>query len=159
MKTGTKGIELIKYFESLHDGDLSKIGLQPKMCPAGVWTEGYGEVIYYKGKQLKGEENKDIAYSLSMIKTEKEAEERLLKSLVSREKYVTKKCRVPLTQNQFDALVSFVYNTGGSQTLFWMINEGIDCENWWTTHYIMAGGKILPGLVKRRETEYKLFTS
>ena len=45
MKTGTKGIELIKSFESLHDGDLSKIGLQPKMCPAQIWTEGYGRAM------------------------------------------------------------------------------------------------------------------
>ena len=39
MKTSQKGINLIKYFESLHDGDLTEIGLQPKMCPAGIWTE------------------------------------------------------------------------------------------------------------------------
>ena len=40
MKTGIKGIDLIKEFESLHDGDLKQVGLQPKMCPAGIWTEG-----------------------------------------------------------------------------------------------------------------------
>lgn len=159
MKTGVKGIELIKYFESLHDGDLSEIGLQPKMCPAGIWTEGYGEVIYYKGKPLKGKENKDLAYSLSTIKTEKEAEERLLKSLVQRERYVAGKCKVSLTQNQFDALVSHVYNTGGSDRLFWLINEGLDCEDWWTKHYITAGGEVLPGLVRRRKIEYELFIS
>ena len=159
MRTGIKGIELIKHFESLHDGDLTQIGLQPQMCPAGVWTEGYGEVIIYRGKQLKGKENKDLAYSLATIKNEQEAEERLLKSLVSREKYVTKKCKVPLTQNQFDALVSFVYNTGGSQTLFWMINEGIDCGHWWMNHYISVKGEILPGLVRRRKAEYELFKS
>jgi len=159
MKTGAKGIELIKHFESLHDGDLTLVGLQPKMCPAGIWTEGYGEVILYKGKPLKGKENKNLAYNLSSIKTEKEAEERLLKSLISREKYVADKCKIPLTQNQFDALVSHVYNTGGSDKLFWLINEGLDCETWWTEHYITAGGKTLPGLVRRRKAEYELFKS
>lgn len=45
MKTSENGIILIKHYESLHDGDLSRIGLQPKMCPAGYWTEGYGHAI------------------------------------------------------------------------------------------------------------------
>ena len=39
MKTSQIGIDLIKHFEGLHDGDLKKIGLQPKKCPAGIWTE------------------------------------------------------------------------------------------------------------------------
>ena len=38
MKTSQIGISLIKHFEGLHDGDLKKIGLQPKKCPAGIWT-------------------------------------------------------------------------------------------------------------------------
>jgi lysozyme len=40
MKISEKGLDLIKHFESLHDGDLTIVGLQPKMCPAGIWTEG-----------------------------------------------------------------------------------------------------------------------
>ena len=47
MRTSNKGIDLIKEFEGLHDGDLSIIGLQPKMCPAGIWTQGYGHAIIY----------------------------------------------------------------------------------------------------------------
>ena len=55
MKTSNIGIELIKEFESLHDGDLSIIGLQPKMCPAGIWTEGYGHAMRdNKGNFIKG---------------------------------------------------------------------------------------------------------
>lgn len=52
-----------KHFESLHDGDLTIIGLQPKMCPAGIWTEGYGNAIVdpLTGKFLKGSENKGRA--------------------------------------------------------------------------------------------------
>ena len=45
MKTSERGIQLIKFFESLHDGDLSKIGLQPKLCPADVVTIGYGHAV------------------------------------------------------------------------------------------------------------------
>ena len=45
MKTNNEGIKLIKDFESLHDGDLTLIGLQPKMDPIGIWTEGYGRAM------------------------------------------------------------------------------------------------------------------
>ena len=55
MKTGDLGISLIKFYESLHDGDLKKIGLQPKMCPAGIWTVGYGHALRdIDGTWLKG---------------------------------------------------------------------------------------------------------
>ena len=82
MKIGENGLELIKKWESLHDGDLKKIGLQPKMCPAGYWTEGYGNVIKDKsGKMLKGIANKELAYSLTTVKTETEASEQLRKNI------------------------------------------------------------------------------
>jgi len=45
MKISKQGIELIKFFESLHDGNLSKIGLQPKLCPANIVTIGYGRAL------------------------------------------------------------------------------------------------------------------
>ena len=41
MRTSERGMNLIKKYEGLHDGDLKAIGLQPKMCPANVWTEGW----------------------------------------------------------------------------------------------------------------------
>ena len=57
MEIGKLGIELIKYFESLHDGDLKKIDLQPKLCPANIVTIGYGHALKDKdGSWLKGEE-------------------------------------------------------------------------------------------------------
>jgi len=56
MAVTSKTVELIKYFEGLHDGDLKRIGLQPKMCPSGVWTEGYGRAMRdANGKFIKGE--------------------------------------------------------------------------------------------------------
>ena len=45
---------IVTYYESLHDGDLKMIGLQPKMCPVGIWTEGYGSAITIDGSGISG---------------------------------------------------------------------------------------------------------
>lgn len=162
LKIGPNGIAVIKRFESLHDGDLSVIGLQPKMCPAGVWTEGWGHAIIYKGQQLKGAENKTLAYQLASVKTEEEAGELLQKDLISREDAVNELVKVRLNQNQFDALVSFVYNIGEgnfetSSVLKW-INLGdykaaAKSFRFWNK----AGGKVYLGLTRRRAAEKELF--
>jgi lysozyme len=160
MKTGKNGIELIKAFESLHDGDLKVIGLQPKMCPARIWTEGYGRAMRHNGGFLKGEDNKQVAYAISKIKTKEQAEIALLEDLKIYERIVMGKIKVPLTQNQFDALVSHTYNTGGSNTLFKLINEKQSdsvIRNWFETKYITGGGVKLNGLIRRRKAESTLF--
>ena len=55
LKISQLGIDLIKFYESLHDGNLSKIGLQPKECPAGFWTVGYGRMLKdLSGKPFSG---------------------------------------------------------------------------------------------------------
>lgn len=163
MKTGTKGIELIKSFESLHDGDLNQIGLQPKMCPAGIWTEGYGRAMRdSKGNFLKGIANKEIAFKSAKIKTEAQAEKALLEDLKIYEEVVHKKVSIDLTQNQFDALVSHTYNTGGSSTLFQLVNEKSSEKNirrWFETKYITGGGVRMKGLIRRRKAESDLFFS
>lgn len=161
MKTSQKGINLIKYFESLHDGDLTEIGLQPKMCPAGIWTEGYGHAIRdLKGQFFKGKDNKLKAYANSIVKNEKQAENLLEKDLEVFENIVMKKIKVPLNQNQFDALVSYTYNTGGSDTLFKLINQKApeaQIRKWFENKYITTNGKVLPGLVARRKKESNLY--
>ena len=160
MKTGKKGIELIKSFESLHDGDLSKIGLQPKMCPALIWTEGYGRAMRYNGGFLKGKANKELAERLATISTESEAEKALLEDLKVYERIVLSKVKVELTQNQFDALVSHTYNTGGSSTLFKLVNQKESNAlilNWFETKYVTGGGIRLKGLVRRRKAEADLY--
>tara|TARA_R110000772_G_scaffold382_5_gene1386 strand:- start:5232 stop:5726 length:495 start_codon:yes stop_codon:yes gene_type:complete len=161
MKTGKAGIELIKHFESLHDGDLKLIGLQPKMDAVGIWTEGWGRAMRDdKGAFLKGSKNKALAYSRATIKTEAQAETALLEDLGSRERIVIQKIRVPLTQNQFDALVSYVYNTGGSSTLYRLINakaSSTEIRKWIETKYITAQGKKLNGLIRRRKAEADLY--
>lgn len=161
MKTGKKGIELIKSFESLHDGDLKLPGLQPKMDPIGIWTEGYGRAMRdNKGNFLKGIINKNLAYSRVTIKNELEAEKALIEDLSAREYIVAQKIKVPLTQNQFDALVSYIYNTGGSSTLYSLINKKAsdkEIRTWFETKYITAGGVKLAGLVRRRKAEADLY--
>ena len=161
MKTGKKGLALIKEFEGLHDGDLKQIGLQPKMCPAGIWTEGWGRTIRNKGAFVRGAENKDLAYRLAKIKDVKQADVALIQDLKTFEVIVARKVTVDLTQNQFDALVAHTYNTGGSNTLFRLVNQG-DVEgikNWWITKYITANGVVLRGLQRRRQAELDLFLS
>ena len=161
MKTSQIGIDLIKYFEGLHDGDLTAIGLQPKMCPAGIWTEGYGHAMRdLKGQFFKGKENKLKAYANSIVKTESEAQKLLEKDLEVFEMIVMRKIKVSLKQNQFDSLVSHTYNTGGSDTLFKLINQNAPAsqiKKWFETKYTTGGGKPLAGLVARRKAESKLY--
>ena len=78
MSISEQGLALIKHFETLHDGDLSTIGLQPKMCPAGVWTVGYGRALLgADGKFLKGKEGKTEAYRQYPNLSENQAEQML----------------------------------------------------------------------------------
>lgn len=161
MKTSNNGIKLIEHFESLHDGDLSVIGLQPKMDPIGIWTEGWGHAIRDdKGNFVKGVSNKSLAYKFAQCKTTEQADLELLQDLSPREHIVMQNIKVLLNQNQFDALVSYVYNTGGSQTLYNLINKNAPEEQirlWFTTKYITGNGIVLKGLVLRRQAECDLF--
>jgi len=69
-----------------------------------------------------------------------------------------------LNQSQFDMLVSHTYNTGGSETLFSLVNDWlagngqlVDIGVFWTKKYITSKGKILAGLIKRRSEEWEIF--
>ena len=161
MKTSSIGIGLIESFESLHDGDLSVIGLQPKMDPIGIWTEGYGHAMRdKKGNFIKGAENKALAYANISIHNKVDAARVLLQDLSSREHTVMQNIKIELNQNQFDALVSYVYNTGGSSTLYNLINKKapeVSIRKWFETKYITADGVKLPGLVRRRKAESNLY--
>jgi len=143
MKTSQNGINLIKQFEGLF--------LAPYLCPAGKPTIGVGSCYYENGTKVKMTD-KPI--------TEKRALELLSATLVNYEAIVKGSIKVALNQNQFDALVSHTYNTGGSKTLFTLINNKSDdsmIRNWFETKYVIGGGKTLPGLVKRRKAEANLY--
>ena len=153
-------IKLISHYESLHDGDLKTIGLQPKMDPVGIWTEGWGHAIVDKnGKFVKGIANKKLAYSLSKLKTVKDADAALIEDLRPIFLLISRKIKIKLNDNQLAALASFCYNCGSSSTLFNLINEkSKNLYGWWTTHYITGQGRKLKGLEYRRKTEALLFT-
>ena len=142
MKTSQVGIDLIKSFEGCK--------LTAYKCSAGVNTIGFGNTYYKNGNKVK------IGDKI----TQDEANKLFLDLLPKYEKTVLDAIKVPLTQNQFDALVSFCWNCGSSKTLFKMVNEKfseMNIVNWWVSHYIMGGGKVLPGLVRRRKAESVLF--
>lgn len=164
LKTSKSGKDIIKYYEGLHDGNLKKIGLQPKMCPAGIWTVGWGYALVNKstGKWLRGREDYNLIekqYPEYSNMTIQEADDLLEKVLIKYEKIVNDKIRVTISQNKFDALVSHTYNTGGSDTLFKLVNDGNieGAARWIESRYITESGRVLPGLVKRRKAESVLF--
>jgi lysozyme len=160
-----KGINLIKEFESLHDGDLTQIGLQPKMCPAGIWTVGYGRALRAKdGHFLRGMVEEAEAYKQFPSLTELEACNMLAEDLEEFAHSVRNLLTIIVNEDQFAALVSFTYNLGyGSfraSTLRTLVNQGDftkaaeEFKRW-----NKSGGKVLVGLTRRREAERKLFLS
>lgn len=143
MKVSNKGIELIKKYEGLK--------LSAYKCPAGILTIGYGHTNTVKpGMSI----NKEMAEIL------------LKEDLIAAENTIKKFVKVVLTQNQFDALASFIYNVGSGNftrsTLLKRLNDGKYLEAAdellkWTKARQLGGMKELPGLVRRRKEERKLF--
>jgi lysozyme len=139
MNISNTGIDLIKHFEGCET--------EAYLCPAGVPTIGYGHI---KGVQMGD--------SI----TEAQAHEMLVEELEEYEGYVNTKVTVDLNQNQFDALVSWVYNLGSGNftgsTLLKVLNSG-DYSG--VPEQIMrwnkAGGRVLEGLTRRRQAEADLF--
>jgi len=145
MKTSQKGINLILSFEGFSS--------KPYLDSAGIPTIGYGNTYYPGGKKVT---LKDASMS------KEKGAELFSTVLPTYEKIVNNKIKVVLNQNQFDALVSHTYNTGGSDTLFSLINKKADPEtikDWFISKYITAGGKPLNGLIRRRKAEADLFFS
>lgn len=145
MKTSKAGLDLIKQFESFRAA--------PYLCSAGVPTIGYGTTVYPNGIKVKLSDQKI---------TQQLAETFLQHHVNAIEKDVSKLVKVTLTQNQFDALVSFVYNVGlgafGDSTLLKLLNAGdIDNASKQFERWNKAGGKVSNGLIRRRNAEKALF--
>ncbi len=166
-----KAIDLIKHYESLHDGDLKVIGLQPKQCPTGYWTMGYGHVIIdpLTLKPLKGLSQKARAYELFPNLTFDQADFYLLKDTTIYEGEVRSTLKWQLNDDQVGALVSFAYNIGFPRfskpcTALRLINEG-DLDDgpeallMWNKGDTNGDGvlEVLPGLTFRRKSEIHLF--
>ena len=146
MHISDEGLELIKHFEGCPtDEEGNAVAYQDAV---GVWTIGYGHT-------------KDVQEGDKW--TKEKAEFMLWRELEDEyEVYINNYVHVPLNQQQFDALCSWVYNLGPANlkksTLLRKLNNGEYKE---TPNQIKrwnkAGGKVLEGLVRRREAEALLF--
>tara|TARA_B110001452_G_C15207901_1_gene419006 strand:+ start:528 stop:971 length:444 start_codon:yes stop_codon:yes gene_type:complete len=139
MKTSEEGISLIKKFEGCK--------LEAYLDAVDVPTIAYGRT-------------KDV--KIGDICTQQQAEDWLEEELVEYEGYVNEAVKVELTQPQFDSLVSWTYNLGPSNlnrsSMLRVLNAS-DYDN--VPEQIMrwnkAGGRVLAGLVRRREAEAEMF--
>ena len=143
MRISPDGLELIKRHEGLR--------LKAYRCPAGVWTIGYGHT-------------KGVVRGMVIAKVH--ADRFLHEDIVDAEAAVNRLVEVPMTQGQYDALVSFVFNLGVSSfarsTLRQVLNNGDYCaaaEQFDRWVYARQGRQRvkLSGLVARREDERALF--
>lgn len=149
MKTGQKGLDLIKDFEGWYS--------EPYLDPVGIATIGYGFTYYLPGRKKVTMKDKPL--------TKVQGDPMLKEILANYENDVLRMVKKPLNQNQFDALVSFTYNLGGENfsksTLLKKVNANpndptiaAEFKKW-----INAGGKPLNGLIRRRKAEADLFFS
>lgn len=139
MRTSQKGIDLIKSFEGLR--------LNSYQDSVNVWTIGFGTT-------------RGIGPGMTI--TNDQAEQMLMKDIARFEPEVERLVKVPLSQNQWDALLSFVYNVGsmnlGTSTLLKLLNArdyAAAAEQ--LPRWNKAGGRVLNGLIKRRAAERRMF--
>lgn len=163
MEPSIQLFDFTKDYEQLHDGDLHMIGLQPKPDARGIWTEGFGHAMRgFNGRFLTTKNcSFKEAIKRSKIKTEEEAFAMLRWDVKNIAEGVFRRIHVPLCQHQFDALVSHAYNCGYSQTMHRLVNTRAaesKIKEWFTKHYITAGGIKLRGLVLRRHDEYQMWS-
>lgn len=138
------GIEFIAKYE----------GFSPKIyiCPAGYETIGYGHLITIENKKslLNGISQKDALLLLE-------------KDIQNAECSVLRLINVPLSDNQFDAIVSFTFNLGGGALQRSSLRRKINREEHEQVpsefkKWVFAGGRKIQGLVKRRDAEANLYT-
>ena len=134
MKTSKNGIDLIKRFEGCV--------LSAYKCPAGVWTIGYGHTSGVKQGQTI---------------TQEEANSYLRHDLERYENFVKWNVKHTLNQHQFDALVSFTYNCGIANLKTLVRNRNVEQIGKAILLYNKARGKVLTGLVRRRQAEHDLY--
>ncbi len=156
MKTSKAGIDLIKHFEGVR--------LKPYLCPAMLWTVGVGHVLYPEQHYLSLDGRRHLPLKLEHRRsfTQDEVNGLLRNDLYRFESGVARLCGANLPQHQFDALVSFAFNLGigtlQRSTLKMKLTRGdIQGAADQFLRFSMAGGKILPGLQRRRVAERSLF--
>jgi|TARA_A100001391_G_scaffold71501_1_gene45621 lysozyme len=152
MQISQEGVTLIKHYEGCpKDQNGNAVSYR---CPANKPTIGYGSLKLIDGSPVKDD----------MSITMQEAEDLLAHELKEYEGYINDLVEVPLKQNEFDALVSWVFNLGPtnlkSSTLLKVLNAG-DYENVpeQIKRWNKVNGVVNEGLVKRRKSESLLFKS
>lgn len=142
MSISERGVEMIARYEGCR--------LEAYKCPAGVWTIGYGHTAgVHSGDTLPSEESakallkEDLARYAAVVN--KYAKEGVI--------------GFPLNQNQFDALTSFCYNCGAGNLQKLVKGRDAATVAAKIPAYNKGGGKVLSGLVRRREEEKNLFLS
>lgn len=151
MKPSTDCIDLVKSFEGYHR-ELSDGNAAAYLDPVLIPTIGWGTIQYPDGKKV----------IMGDIRTRKQCEQYLQHEIDGKAAAVDKLVTVDITQSMYDALVSFAYNVGvgalGESTLLRLLNtkdyEGAAAQ---FPRWVKAGGKTLPGLVRRRDAEQALF--
>ena len=144
MHVSPSGVDLICNFEGLR--------LKAYDDGVGVWTIGYGTTKYPNGIRVKKGDTCTLDQAKAYMQNDLKAFEQTVNSAV----------KVPVSQNQFDALVSLAYNIGSTafknSTLVKRLNEGNykAAANQFDV-WVNAGGKRMQGLVNRRAAERTLF--
>lgn len=141
-----------------HEG----VRYRPYKCPANLWTVGVGHVLYPEQGKLPLDRRGDYALlDKDNRQFSKEEVDGILRNDLARfERGVAQYCPVSLSQGQFDALVSFSFNVGlgtlQRSTLRQKILRGDAAEDEFL-RYTIGGGKVLKGLVNRRNDERALY--
>jgi lysozyme len=163
--TSELGRKLIMHYESLNDGDLSQIGLQPKKDCSGIYTIGWGRALSKPdGTWIKTIADVIKYFPQYLTITVEQAEQYLEEDLKKFEDNINS-LELTLEQNQFDALVSFAYNCGFNNlvksTLLKRV-KGIvktpdiaTCFGMWNK----SAGIVYKGLTFRRQTESTLYNT
>ena len=142
IKINQAGIDLVKEFEG---GPY----LKPYLCPAKIWTIGYGHTRTVRS---------------GMEITAEQAEALLVEDMQSVQNFIRRLVSVKLNENEFSALCSFAYNVGvgnlESSTLLKLLNRG-----WYEQvpaqlmRWNRIGGEVAGGLTRRRAAEGKLWST
>ncbi len=144
MEISAKGLEIVKHFESLF--------LKAYIDPVGVWTIGYGHTgtAAYEGNKI----------------TEEEADALLREDMKESELFVDRYIDVSLSQQQYDALVSFTFNVGGGALSKSTMRKKLNANDFngaakefprWNKGTVDGKKVVLPGLTRRRKSERHLF--
>jgi len=141
------GLRIIRAFEGFYPG--------PYICPAGVWTIGYGATRDRFGRPVS-RETPPVDHETADAMLERDVRDS--------EIAVARLLPVPLTGNQFSALVSFTFNLGSGslqrstmrQKILRGDHDEVPAE---LAKWVRGGGRVLPGLVRRRRAEGVLYAT